>query len=154
MDDDLNRNHALDASASDASRRTESSGPGRSGDQERTQAFLDDWRAATTPSTGNRRVLSLDGHPAVEIGMRTAPGGAVWLEHLYAFDPGRGRGGRALEWIVSLADRHRVPVVGTALAFGHGLAQRELEAWFERRGFRVGEKGRLERRPRAGGGAA
>jgi hypothetical protein len=71
---------------------------------------------------------------------------AIRLSSIGTFERGRGYASVALDWLCSLADQHRVPIIVEAKPYNTALIDNapltaldatQLAAWYERRGFKV-----------------
>ncbi len=118
------------------------------------QAFWNAFEAQTERHTAcgveqrlwNKQVL-------LDVAMK--PGDRLALECLSAYATTKGHGGRAMAWLLNLAEKYGQVVTLTALpmgAPGNPLADEDaLRAWYGRRGFSAipGTEGGMRRLPQA-----
>jgi len=106
------------------------------------QAFLRDYEVGTTLccTKPNHRVW----RHAVQLQV-TAHYGQVYLRRIQALDPGRGDGTRCLRWLIKLADKHSVELIGHASNDFAGKTEKPgvmvLRRWYKRHGARFDRHG-------------
>lgn len=75
----------------------------------------------------------------VHIDLAFKDDGSISIREIVADKPAKGHGGKTLDWLCTLADRHQVPLVVSVIPFGkkrHPLnSEFALRAWYGRRGF-------------------
>lgn len=70
--------------------------------------------------------------------------GAIRLSSIQSIEKRQGRASQALEWLTELSSRHGVRIEGDVAPQGEGgLTKPQLNAWYARHGFSVGDDGRL-----------
>jgi hypothetical protein len=70
----------------------------------------------------------------------------IRLSNIRSLKPRQGYATQALQWLTSLADKHRVMITGTANPTDTkqpGLSKKELKAWYARHGFSVTRRGEI-----------
>ncbi len=109
------------------------------------QGFMDEFLGVTqeNPVDDRERVLG----DAVFFQLRPFPS-AVRLCNIRVASPGCGTGTKGLIWLLSLADKHGVSLVGEAEPTGAcELDAASLRAWYRRHGFLVSSRGDIEYTP-------
>lgn len=67
---------------------------------------------------------------------------SIYIEDMKTANKSEGRGGKALDAILSLADKHKINVEILAKSFGEGGPDTsKLISWYERHGFKVEWRG-------------
>jgi hypothetical protein len=109
------------------------------------KSFMDEFIESTrgNPHDGQERVLQGDTF------FRIRPfNNAVRLSNIRTTQPGCGTGTKALTWLLSLADKHQISILGEAEPTGHcALDSSALQAWYRRHGFNVSSRGDMEYTP-------
>ena len=104
---------------------------------DKVEAFMQEFESLTQP-VGSNRVLSRYGNYGVFGLTPHAHSGDVNLDIIMAWDKGIGNGSIALQWLLSLADKHGVDITGRIERQGdNGLSTVELRRWYKRHGFKV-----------------
>ena len=98
--------------------------------------FMDDFISQTeeNPMNPRERIYGGCGIQAYKFGRN------IHIGMIRALEPRRGHSERTLRWLISLADRHQVPLEGEVKAMQvdpRHMDQRSLEAWYARAGFRL-----------------
>ena len=100
------------------------------------RSFMDEYRAGTLLRDDGRRF-----HGGV---LFTLASHRTWVTlcRIEALEAGHGDGGRALDWLCGLADKHSVILSGCAEPFNSQFLNLErLLGFYERRGFVVTQAG-------------
>lgn len=68
-------------------------------------------------------------------------GNEIHISDVVAHEPGAGSA--AIEHLKALADKHKVTLSGTAVAYAqskkHPMTNKQLAGWYKKRGFEIGE---------------
>ncbi len=102
---------------------------------ENVAAFMQDFHAMTDahPFAGHLSVL--DNYACFEI---KPFDGKILFGYVTTLERGKGHGTKALKWLLDLADKHGVTLVGQIQRMGdEGLTTVELRRWYKRHGFKV-----------------
>ncbi len=93
--------------------------------------FLEDFVAGTSP-VEDSDVRAWQGD--VDIAFNTSKLGVV-LEHIQAHNPGNNRAEKAQEWLIKLADKHRVSIFADAVPMTDFISARDLKSWYLKMGY-------------------
>ncbi|MFN9114349.1 MAG: hypothetical protein ACK5XN_30165 [Bacteroidota bacterium] len=106
---------------------------------DRVEAFMEEFLAETQPHPFSPRIR-LHG-PGVVLLEVCKFAGTVRLGSIQSnMEPGMGHASRTLDWLLRLADKHRVEISGFVEPFGTRdgrLKVRALLAWYKRHGFQT-----------------
>lgn len=107
--------------------------------------FMDEYFAQTIPHSEGAR--SFQG--ALILCLPSKWGNKIVLDSIESTIKNEGQGKNALTFLMTMADRHQVEITGFCKRIGTGgLTQRQLNAWYERAGFRVLEDFSIYRSPK------
>lgn len=101
------------------------------------EAFMKEYKAATTPEFGMRVWHDLVGFKLSEWN------GHIQLDHVISLaKKGTGNASAALKWLCDLADKHKVTIelevepIKKAGAEGKPLTKAQLKQWYKKNGFK------------------
>lgn len=119
-----------------------------------SRAQLAFFKALTAGTTMHSRkgVLTRVWQDKVALDIFAMPDDTIQLNSITAFAPGKGHGAQAMNWLLNLADTHRIRIKADVLPEpdpDNPLADEgALRAWYERRGFTPGQGRGMVRVPR------
>jgi len=102
------------------------------------KSFMEDYQASTKQNPLNTRSVVHGDYATSEI---SPSGRDIRLSDIRSLQPGQGGGTRALKELTALADKHNVPITGTASVYHSGSkyinSSKKLRDWYKKQGFTV-----------------